>query len=69
MVNSACVLCMIQFSSPDKLVWSHPKVKGAVSPCLAAHGCAVIGSKLYLFGGLTPTGTASDELYSLDTGN
>ena len=50
-------------------MWSNPKLRGVTSPSLAAHSCAVIGSKLYMFGGLTPAGAASDELYSLDTGN
>ena len=50
-------------------MWSNPKVRGIASPSLAAHGCAIIGSKLYMFGGLTPAGAASDELYSLETGN
>ena len=55
-------------TSLDKWVWCRLKVKGATSPSLAAHACAVIGAKLYLFGGLTPAGNASDELYCLDTG-
>ena len=61
---------MVNFFSlcPDKWVWSRLKVKGGVSPSLAAHGCAVLGARLYLFGGLTPNGSASDQLYCLHTG-
>ena len=61
---------MVNFFSlcPDKWVWSRLKVKGSVSPSLAAHGCAVLGARLYLFGGLTPNGSASDQLYCLHTG-
>ena len=65
------VLINIKINVPattDKWVWSHPKVKGVAVPPLAAHGCAVIRTKLYMFGGLTPTGSASDQLYALDTG-
>ena len=42
-------------------------MSGAPPPPLAAHGCAVVGRKLYIFGGLT-VGGASDGLYCLDTG-
>ena len=54
--------------SPDKWVWSRLKVKGVPSPSLAAHSCAVLDSRLYLFGGLTPEGSASHQLYCLHTG-
>ena len=50
-------------------MWSRLKVRGGVSPSLAAHGCAVLGVRLYLFGGLTPNGSASDQLYCLHIGN
>ena len=60
--------CLFSMLSPEKWVWSHPKVKGAPSPSLAAHGCAVLDKRIYLFGGLTPSGAASDKLYTLDTG-
>ena len=50
-------------------MWSRLKVRGGVSPSLAAHGCAILGVRLYLFGGLTPNGSASDQLYCLHTGN
>ena len=52
---------------PDTWSWSKPVMSGAPPPPLAAHGCAVVGTKLYVFGGLT-IGGASDALYCLGTG-
>ncbi len=56
------------FPPTDKWTWSCPKVKGDLSPHLAAHGCAVIGRKVFVFGGMSPTTGASDCLYCLNTG-
>ena len=42
-------------------------VDGTPPPPLAAHSCAVVERRVYLFGGLT-IGGASDALYCLDTG-
>lgn len=53
----------------DSLKWTSLKVGGAAPPPLAAHGCAVIGSLIYVFGGLSPEGPgAQDALYCLNTG-
>ena len=51
----------------DTWSWSQPVVSGTSPPPLAAHGCAVVGRRVFLFGGLT-IGGASDVLYCLDTG-
>ncbi len=53
-------------SLPVAWKWSEC-VSVTALPALAAHGCAVIGRKVYMFGGLGPDG-ASDTLYCLDTG-
>ena len=42
-------------------------MSGDVPPPLAAHGCAVVGNMLYIFGGLDAEGTATDQLYALNT--
>lgn len=42
---------------------------GASPPPLAAHGCAVLGKAVYIFGGLSSAGPgAQDVLYCLNTG-
>lgn len=51
----------------DTWSWLEPVVDGTPPPPLAAHSCAVVGRRVYLFGGLT-IGGASDALYCLDTG-
>ena len=56
-------------SLAETLKWSCPKVGGASPPPLAAHGCAVIGKAIYIFGGLSSAGPgAQDALYCLNTG-
>lgn len=50
-----------------KMHWSKQQPEGPAPPLLAAHGCAIIGTRLYIFGGLTTNG-ACDSLYCLDTG-
>ena len=63
----AYVIYAIVFA--ETLKWSCPKVGGAAPPPLAAHGCAVIGSDVYMFGGLSPVFPgAQDSLYCLNTG-
>lgn len=53
----------------DTLKWSRPEVGGAVPPPLAAHGCAVIAPRIYMFGGLSSANPGSqDTLYCLNTG-
>lgn len=47
--------------------WTKQQPLGPAPPPLAAHGCAIIGTHLYIFGGLTTNG-ARDTLYCLDTG-
>ena len=63
--------CLLAYdcTTADTWEWSCPKVGGAVPPPLAAHGCAVLGSDVYIFGGLSPAGPgAMDQLYRLNTG-
>ena len=63
-----CVnLEMLQFFLSENWQWTEVETKGRRPPPLAAHGCAFIRRKLYVFGGLSPEG-ACDELYCLDTG-
>ncbi len=53
------------------MVWSVPSVSGTCPPALAAHGSAVIGTSVYMFGGWSPSETgpvAQDTLYCLRTG-
>ena len=52
----------------DSYKWSSPEVSGESPPPLAAHGCAVVGNMLYIFGGLGTEGVATDQLYALNTG-
>ena len=47
--------------------WCQPHVSGMTLPPLAAHGCTVINTSVYIFGGLSTNG-ASNTLYCLDTG-
>ena len=52
----------------DSYKWSSPETSGESPPPLAAHGCAVVGNMLYIFGGLSTEGVATDQLYALNTG-
>ncbi len=53
----------------ETLKWSCPRVGGVSPPPLAAHGCAVVGTAVYVFGGLSPVYPgAGDALYCLNTG-
>ncbi len=65
-----CRVCLFNALLPctDMWSWSTPKVKGQQAPPLAAHGCAVIDQNVFVFGGLSPTLGASDQLYCLKTG-
>lgn len=57
------------FAFAETLKWFCPEVGGVAPPPLAAHGCAVIGASIYIFGGLSPAGPgAQDTLYCLNTG-
>eukprot|EP00731_Ephydatia_muelleri_P037613 Em0520g4a len=51
----------------DSYKWSSPETSGESPPPLAAHGCAVVGNMLYIFGGLSTEGVATDQLYALNT--
>ena len=42
-------------------------MEGVSPTARAAHGCAVIGSRMFIFGGLSPSGPLND-LFVLDTG-
>ena len=50
----------------DKWSWEVPHVEGESPSARAAHGCAVIGNKMFIFGGLSPSGPLND-LFVLDT--
>ena len=53
----------------ERMRWSEPQLNGGTpSPALAAHGCAVSGRSLYIFGGLGSAGAACHTLYCLETG-
>ena len=57
----------LSLSPSEKMHWCEQKPSGSAPPPLAAHGCAIIGTRLYIFGGLT-TSCACDTLHCLDTG-
>ena len=55
----------------EKLEWSKPDVSGTCPPPLAAHGSAVVGTCLYMFGGWSSSDSglvARDVLHCLHTG-
>ena len=67
-LNDSLSILPLCLSHTEQLKWSQPTLNCATpSPALAAHGCAVIGSQIYTFGGLTSSGACS-ILYCFDTG-
>ena len=59
------------FFTMEKLEWFIPTMSGTRPPALAAHGSAVLGACLYIFGGWSPSEigpVAQDTLYCLHTG-
>ena len=60
------VHCTLYLSMTDDMKWSQVQVRGNSPPPLAAHGCAVIGNSVYVFGGLGETGPG-DSLHCFDT--
>jgi N-acetylneuraminic acid mutarotase len=49
------------------MCWSKPPIFGAAPPCVSMFASAVVGDKIYFFGGVHADGSLSDELFILDT--
>ena len=53
------------YSVPGINQWFVPPVKGEIPPGRAAHGLAVYGTKILMFGGMVESGMYSNELFEL----